>query len=402
MLKRPLYRGAIYAKSSRMFASTFFRAADQINVPKAMSKLSWSGQKALLNACMKHAPFSAFSDLLEQLKGTHGTLGRIPYFESLMLQSIGFNLDCKENRRQKINALLQLGVDKNATLGGDKKGPTGLVLAVLAHDIGLVQLYLDAGADIHRSCDVEINGQHYLQMTALHAAALGLHFDLVQLLVSAGATVDAKDAAGYTPLLAFKRVHDGKPEVPSLRVRQELNNTTVFGNGSTELILAILDHDMEGVQQSLHAGVDLDCPCDMEMKGLRFNQITALHAAALAHHIDIAYLLVSKGAVVDAKDAAGQTPLLMLLKRQFHNSKQTGQMKCNAQLNRQELARMLVRLGADLFEPSMHGETPYGCSEESESDGHLFSGITSGLLALHLEQRDTPSLTTTDSRPSLG
>ena len=72
-----------------------------------------------------------------------------------------------------------------------------LCSAVQARDVGLVRLYLRAGADA--------DAADYDARTALHVAAAEGSVDLVQALVEAGANVAVQDRWGHTPLDEARR-----------------------------------------------------------------------------------------------------------------------------------------------------------------------------------------------------
>lgn len=87
----------------------------------------------------------------------------------------------------------------------DELGRTPLMHAVLDDEASMeiVQLLLNLGADVNSYDD----DQHW---TTLHFAARDQKFEMVDMLLSNGAIVDAKDIFGNTPL--WRCVMNGKPQ----------------------------------------------------------------------------------------------------------------------------------------------------------------------------------------------
>jgi uncharacterized protein len=79
----------------------------------------------------------------------------------------------------------------HSTDGGDRAGRTPLHYAALAGDIDLVRVLIR---------DHDVSARDRDGFTPLHFAAQGSHADVVVVLVAAGASVDAQDRWGDTPL----------------------------------------------------------------------------------------------------------------------------------------------------------------------------------------------------------
>jgi ankyrin repeat protein len=91
-----------------------------------------------------------------------------------------------------VQLLLAAGAKMNVSQGYG--GWTLLHTAAASGSCGLVQLLLEAGAEIDRAA--------LCRTTPLHAAAAGGHHRMVELLVAAGAYVDTVDNTPQTPLHA--------------------------------------------------------------------------------------------------------------------------------------------------------------------------------------------------------
>jgi len=82
----------------------------------------------------------------------------------------------------------------------DRFGRTSLHLASLRGDTEIVELLLEAGANV--------NIKNKFGWTPLHLAAREGHIDIVQMLLEAGANIGAKNKFGRTPLdYAVKHRH---------------------------------------------------------------------------------------------------------------------------------------------------------------------------------------------------
>ena len=142
-------------------------------------------------------------------------------------------------------------------------GDTILGHAVSGGHIEIVELLVSKGADL--------NAKDMIGMTPLHYVASGGHKEIVELLIANGADVNAKDEYGLTPL--HNAADKGRKEVADLLIAKGANVNAVG---------------------DLFGG-------------------TPLHAAAFGDHKEIVELLIAKGADVNAKVASGfnkgMTPL---------------------------------------------------------------------------------------------
>ena len=168
--------------------------------------------------------------------------------------------------------------------------------AVMNGNIDEVQWQLDAGVDV--------NEESSKGLTPLHYAASAGHNDIVELLIERGANVNATDSGkGATPLdYAHWRDHEEVIETLNAHNAQREHEKGGKGIGQSSLIHdAALDGDIDEVQRQLDAGVD---PNLKSSKGA-----TPLFYAVYGGHLEIAELLITRGADVNALDLNGNSVL---------------------------------------------------------------------------------------------
>ena len=99
----------------------------------------------------------------------------------------------KKGELDKLKALLES--DKTLLETRDTDGSTALHCATWKGNRQCIVFLLKAGADVHAH-----NSNDHWGTTPLHAAAHANQTTIVQLLIDAGAAVNAKDMHGKTPL----------------------------------------------------------------------------------------------------------------------------------------------------------------------------------------------------------
>mgnify|MGYP003951823261 CR=1 FL=1 len=163
---------------------------------------------------------------------------------------------------EAVKQYLANGVDVNAR---DENDSTPLHIAVWEGHKEIVELLISTGADVNANFSPrhQFNFRH---STALHSAAFKGHKEIAKLLIAAGADVNAKKQGGITPLLIT--VDNGD-------------------RGSIELFIA--------------AGADVN----RKMKG----GSTPLHRASGQGQKRISEMLIAAGANVNAVTNGGKTPL---------------------------------------------------------------------------------------------
>jgi ankyrin repeat protein len=243
-------------------------------------------------------------------------------------EAIGAGGEDTPDRTAVVRRLSEWGVSLVAV---DDRGWDPLIYAVDQGKKELVQMFLDAGADINRRCACQgyfEGGLTPLSMAAVsgrnHAAAI------VDLLLAHGASVEVPTNEGRTPLmLALDRY--GRTEVAERLVSAGANPNVADQRGHTALGLAaqrhpdllrkllaagadpnlrdsrggtpLMDAAAEGKLESL--GILLDAGAEINAQSKRGR--TALMVAVLSHEPNAARLLLQRGARTDLQDEDGKT-----------------------------------------------------------------------------------------------
>jgi ankyrin repeat protein len=268
--------------------------------------------------------------------------------------------------------LLAEGADPNA-VGRD--GTPALHWTVRVGDRATAERLVAAGANV--------NAASRYGVTPLQLAIARGDGTLTRWLLAAGADAAATDRAGEPPLMQAARI--GNVEAVAALLQHGVPvDAREAAFGQTALLLAARHGHVELVKLLLDSGADVDAatrpeeaprfipPSESppglsrgigivragwpEDRGKRFpagGAKTALNYAAREGHLDVARLLIERGANLELADDNGITPLLdAILNASFFRVSRTG---TSAHLS---VANLLLDAGANVNAMDWYGETP--------------------------------------------
>lgn len=203
-------------------------------------------------------------------------------------------LAARNGNSELIRLLVAAGANPN---GIDAAGETMLMGAVRSGELPAVEALLELGADVNQR-----DGE--FQQTALMFAARSGFDSIADVLIVAGAEIDASTRVGPEPdwILPNSRpgfsfgvgiVRGGLPEDRGMRPFRT--------GGMTPLLYAVREGHTGIADRLLHAGADIN--------GTEANQITPLLMAVSNNRTAAATLLIERGAKLDSQDWYGRSPI---------------------------------------------------------------------------------------------
>ncbi|KAK1797468.1 hypothetical protein P4O66_008327 [Electrophorus voltai] len=251
------------------------------------------------------------------------------------------HLAAKEGHMDLVQELLDRGATVDAAT---KKGNTALHIASLAGQGEVVKVLIKRGADI--------NAQSQNGFTPLYMAAQENHLDVVRYLLENGGNQSTATEDGFTPLaIALQQGHNqvvsillendtkGKVRLPALHIAARKDDT------KSAALLLQNDHN-----------ADVQSKVDIWDRAMMVNRttesgFTPLHIAAHYGNVNVATLLLNRGAAVDFTARNGITPLHVASKRGNTN-----------------MVRLLLDRGAQIDAKTRDGLTPLHCAARSGHD----------------------------------
>ncbi|CAH0026868.1 unnamed protein product [Clonostachys rhizophaga] len=251
---------------------------------------------------------------------------------------------CRTGQVEVVSRLLSSGADiPLPSLGGFMP----LCIAVDQGYMDVARVLLEAGADVDIR-DIEEIGRTPLIWASSHG-----HLELAKLLVGHRADISLPDKLGNTPLLAA--VQEGHLQVAQLLVDSGAGITASSNGGHSPLFFAC----MNGNVPITDHGSD--------------EKSSALHAAASGGHLEVAKLLLNKGAQVDCFDEARKTPVYKAVDGGYS-----------------KMTELLIKEGADFgtkgplgnYPPADQGEKDLILTRDGVGDSPLISALYAGHLEL--------------------
>ncbi|XP_051523568.1 ankyrin-3-like isoform X2 [Myxocyprinus asiaticus] len=270
------------------------------------------------------------------------------------------HLASKEGHVEVVAELIKLGAAVGAAT---KKGNSALHIASLAGQVDVVKELVTNGANI--------NAQSQNGFTPLYMAAQENHLDVVKYLLDNGSSQSIATEDGFTPLaVALQQGHD---QVVSLL----LENDTKGKVRLPALHIAARKDDTKAAALLLQNDHNADIESKMMVNRTTESGFTPLHIAAHYGNINVATLLLNRGAAVDFKARNDITPLHVASKRGNSN-----------------MVRLLLERGARIDAKTKDGLTPLHCGARSgheqvvemllDRGAPVLSKTKNGLSPLHM------------------
>ena len=202
-------------------------------------------------------------------------------FATVLLKGLAFADDIHDAAAKGDLRSVQSELDKgvNANVKNSASGAPTLLLAALNSQTEVIKLLIAEGADL--------DGKDKFGNTSLHYASQHGSKGIVELLISNKANVNMKNKGGETPL-------DIVADKDTADILRKHNGT--YGT----FIGAVTAGDLNAIMLFLNSGADVNQKIQ--------HGWTALHETAVFGNMEVAKLLISKGANINAWDGY-ETPL---------------------------------------------------------------------------------------------
>ncbi|XP_062992174.1 ankyrin-2 [Elgaria multicarinata webbii] len=313
--------------------------------------------------------------------------------EALSDSNASFLRAARAGNLDKVVEYLKGGIDINTC---NQNGLNALHLAAKEGHVGLVQELLERGSAVDSATK---KGN-----TALHIASLAGQAEVVKVLVKEGANINAQSQNGFTPL--YMAAQENHIEVVKYLLENGANQSTATEDGFTPLAVALqqghnqavailLENDTKGKVRlpALHIAArkddtksaalllqndhNADVQSKMMVNRTTESGFTPLHIAAHYGNVNVATLLLNRGAVVDFTARNGITPLHVASKRGNTN-----------------MVKLLLDRGGQIDAKTRDGLTPLHCAARSGHDqvvelllergAPLLARTKNGLSPLHM------------------
>ncbi|XP_032989493.1 ankyrin-2 isoform X43 [Rhinolophus ferrumequinum] len=307
--------------------------------------------------------------------------------------SASFLRAARAGNLDKVVEYLKGGVDINTC---NQNGLNALHLAAKEGHVGLVQELLGRGSSVDSATK---KGN-----TALHIASLAGQAEVVRVLVKEGADINAQSQNGFTPL--YMAAQENHIDVVKYLLENGANQSTATEDGFTPLAVALqqghnqavailLENDTKGKVRlpALHIAArkddtksaalllqsdhNADVQSKMMVNRTTESGFTPLHIAAHYGNVNVATLLLNRGAAVDFTARNGITPLHVASKRGNTN-----------------MVKLLLDRGGQIDAKTRDGLTPLHCAARSGHDqvvqlllergAPLLARTKNGLSPLHM------------------
>ena len=189
-------------------------------------------------------------DLLREADAASGSPAETSALEE------GLDAAIEEGDTAEVERILEDGANPNFV---NDEGDMPLALATMTGNLEIVQMLLDAGADVNSTASEQYPaGQSLTNATAIAHAAYGRYYDLVALLIEHGADVNRPQANSQETAL-HNAVWRSSPEIVKLLLDNGADpdlpvNNSWFPEGATALHYAIGNGSLSSAQALLEGG----------------------------------------------------------------------------------------------------------------------------------------------------
>ncbi|XP_065110502.1 uncharacterized protein [Paramisgurnus dabryanus] len=244
------------------------------------------------------------------------------------------HLAAKEGHVELVEELLDRGA---AVDSATKKGNTALHIACLAGQKQVAKLLVKRAADV--------NAQSQNGFTPLYMAAQENHLEVVRYLLENGGNQSTATEDGFTPLaIALQQGHN---QVVSLLLEHDTKGKVRL----PALHIAARKDDTKSAALLLQNDHNADVQSKMMVNRTTESGFTPLHIAAHYGNVNVATLLLNRGAAVDFTARNGITPLHVASKRGNNN-----------------MIALLLDRTAQIDAKTRDGLTPLHCAARSGHD----------------------------------
>lgn len=360
VLNRYLYRFNVANRQGSgivQAASTNQQNSVQYFIDAGISKIEGWGQGPLMYASA-YGYYSVLKALLEA--------GAAPNFDAYLGSQSANPLVyvCRKGHEEAVNLLLQYGADVNYKLPDRAPGP--LHVAARGGYETIIEVLIQHGADINATAggfldqmplQYAISGKHVnafrlllshgakLYGHTLHQAAQDSHAagQIARAIIEAGIDVDHRAGGNKTPLHSSAQA--GSLDVARVLIEEGAYVEARDSNFNTPLHIGVSKGHTHVVRLLLGLG-----GADVHAKDSKGN--TPLHRVAdhllTDRAIDIATILVEKGASLESMNNYRETPLFQAVRN-----------------NSLEITALLIKMGANIEHRNKRGETPIYCALRS-------------------------------------
>ncbi|XP_077061211.1 uncharacterized protein ank2a isoform X4 [Siphateles boraxobius] len=270
------------------------------------------------------------------------------------------HLAAKEGHVGLVEELLERGATVDSST---KKGNTALHIACLAGQKEVAKLLVKRGADV--------NSQSQNGFSPLYMAAQENHLDVVRYLLENGGNQSTATEDGFTPLaIALQQGHN---QVVSLLLEHDTKGKVRL----PALHIAARKDDTKSAALLLQNDHNADVQSKMMVNRTTESGFTPLHIAAHYGNVNVATLLLNRGAAVDFTARNGITPLHVASKRGNTN-----------------MIDLLLDRGSQIDAKTRDGLTPLHCAARSghdpaveillEKGAPILARTKNGLSPLHM------------------